>query len=238
MRRLLSLSSCFQVCIRLPSWGHPGPPGTQRQGSRHRGPGLGPSRSSAPLRPKRPTGRMPRPAYQAGLMSGAGKEGPGQLVGVPSLDCAVLSGVLWLWETRCHQQQGCPLHLAPALGSPGTRPSRAGLWGGEGDRATLGRGASSRDHLAGRQPRGWGSRVGRHLGTRAEAGRGWERRALTADLHGVLPGSGGGRLQAQAQQQQAEEPGPRGCHSGFVEEAPPRWIRRTGRAQPGHRQEE
>lgn len=40
-------------------------------------------------------------------------------------------------------------------------------------------------------------------------GRGW---TLTADLHGVLVGSAGSPLQGQAQQQQAEEPGPHRLH--------------------------
>ena len=48
------------------------PPSRGKQAGTRREPGLGPSPGAALRRPKRPTGRIPRPAYQAGLMSGAG----------------------------------------------------------------------------------------------------------------------------------------------------------------------
>lgn len=49
-------------------------PSSGRQLSRHRRPGPVTSLRAALLLPKRPTGLIPRPVYQAGLMSGAGKE--------------------------------------------------------------------------------------------------------------------------------------------------------------------
>lgn len=48
-------------------------PSRGKQAGTRRGPGLALSPGAALRRPKRPTGRIPRPAYQAGLMSGAGK---------------------------------------------------------------------------------------------------------------------------------------------------------------------
>lgn len=67
------------------------------------GPGLGPSPGGSALRRPVPTGRIPRPAYQAGLMSGAGKRrargglcpgerGPGGRAGVCSATAACPPG--------------------------------------------------------------------------------------------------------------------------------------------------
>lgn len=93
------LSSHLHHLTWCPSWGASGPPSTLRQVSGHCGLDLGPSGRAAPLRPKRPTGRMPRPAYQAGLMSGAGKKEP--VAGgspSPSPWTLCVRAALWLWD--------------------------------------------------------------------------------------------------------------------------------------------
>lgn len=57
-----------------PSWEGSAPPSRGKQASRCQRLGFRTFCRAALLRPKRPTGLIPRPAYQAGSMSGAGKE--------------------------------------------------------------------------------------------------------------------------------------------------------------------
>lgn len=68
-----------------PSWGYLALPCRGRRVSQPRGLGLGVSRRAALLRPKRPTGLIPRPLYQAGSMSGAAEgravPSPGRVLG-------------------------------------------------------------------------------------------------------------------------------------------------------------